>query len=355
MSLRQVAKEINVSIATVSNVLTSKGRMAPETRREIERKLREAGIKPNYKRRPVFFLAPRGVIVDEPTSRQVFQAYDGLNTSFHEADLTLRIEFVHAPDPETLQKQLQQLLSYEPGAVVLSSTLNQDLQSIGRFFEKNDIPAIQFGHTAQAMGIDGVVVDSFAGAHKAVRWFIEHGHRKIATIRWNTMEDPASNKKYAGYTCALEEAGIARRPEYVVESPFTRYGNQHPGRVAVEQLLALKDAPTAVFVENTFITPSLIHTVEPGEREIPASIRALDMIHFEAFELEWIEKVMHGKLGFPARNAKLLRTNWHELGRMTAARVVARLSGPGTSSQIIQLIPQLYDVTGFRYTSLEPE
>jgi hypothetical protein len=95
--------------------------------------------------------------------------------------------------------------------------------------------------------------------------------------------------------------------------------------------------------------------VEPGEREIPASIRALDMIHFEAFELEWIEKVMHGKLGFPARNAKLLRTNWHELGRMTAARLVARLCGPDTSSQIVQLIPKLYDVTGFVYTSLEPE
>ncbi len=42
--------------------------MAPQTRRDIEKRLREAGIKPKFKRRPVFFLADHGVTGDDVTT-----------------------------------------------------------------------------------------------------------------------------------------------------------------------------------------------------------------------------------------------------------------------------------------------
>ena len=229
------------------------------------------------------------------------------------------------------------------------------IETIGKFFEKHQVPAIQIGHITHTPVIDGVIVDNFAGACKAMQHFLAAGHTKIATIRWNASLDPASPKKYAGYVCALQEAGIPLRPEYVLHSPFNRVGDRHPGRIAAEQLLALPDPPTAVFVENSFISASLIHTVAPGELSIPAAIGALDMIHFEALHLEWIERAMSGKLGFPLRQTKLLRINWRELGRVTADRLLARLSGTNADREVIQLVPKLFAVNGFEYTSLEPE
>ncbi len=76
---------------------------------------------------------------------QIFQVYDGLNSSFQAAQLTLRLELLDLEPAASLQQQLDQLLSYGPGAVVLESGLGKHIETIGKFFEKYHVPAIQIG------------------------------------------------------------------------------------------------------------------------------------------------------------------------------------------------------------------
>jgi LacI family transcriptional regulator len=352
-TLRQVAKRANVSVATVSYVLSGKGRMRAQTRRSIEQLLREAGIRPKYKRYPVVYIADHREFYDMQAFTPFLEMYHGLNAAFHEAEVNLRIEFLHLPGSGTLKSQLTQLLAYHVGAAIVDSNLRGDMEEVGRFFVQQQVPVIQVGHTVRSAAIDAVVVDSFGGAYKAVRHFIERGHTRIATIRWNVAEDPASSKKFAGYTCALGESGIPLRPEYVVESPFTKQDSALPGRVAVEQLLALPEPPTAVFVENSFISPSLIYPSDARETEVPQPIRELDIVHFEAWHLEWFEQVMAGKLNFHQRRAKLLRINWQELGRAAARRLLARMRGVEVDAEVMQLVPSLVEVSGYDSTPLE--
>lgn len=353
VTLRDIARRANVSIATVSYVLSGKGRMAPDTRRQIERLLREAGLKPRFKRYPVVYISAHREFHDMHAFNPFLQMYDGLNASFHEAEVALRIEFLHRNGNGTVRQQLQQLLSYRVGAVVLDSNLRDELDEIGRFFQEQEVASIQVGHTVRSAALDAVVVDSFGGAYKAVRHLIAQGHRRIGSIRWNVAGDPASIKKHAGYTCALQEAGLAVRPEYVVESPFTKNQDALPGRVAVDQLLSLREPPTAVFVENSFISPSLLYTASPAERALPKALRALDIVHFEAWHLEWVEQVMAGKLNFPSRQTKLLRINWEEIGRVAAKRLLERMEGLTGEPEVFQLVPKLMHVQGAEATLLE--
>src|SRR5688572_12489314 len=109
LTLRQVAQQANVSVATVSYVLCGKGRMAPETRRKVERLLREAGIRPRYKRSPVFYLCDHREFRDMQACNPFLHLYDGLNSSFHQAEITLRVEFLHKPGAGGLRGQLEQL------------------------------------------------------------------------------------------------------------------------------------------------------------------------------------------------------------------------------------------------------
>ena len=354
VSLREVARRANVSVATVSYVLSGKGRMAPETRRTIETLLRDAGIKPKYKRFPVYYVCDHREFRDMQAFNPFLQMYDGLNARFHEAEVNLRIEFLHRPGAGSLKSQLDQLLSTRLGGVILDSNLRDDVEAAGKLLAQENVPMIQVGHTVRTPNLDAVVVDNFGGAYKAVRHLIAQGHKRIATVRWNVGGDPASNKKFAGYTCALSEAGIAVRPEYVVESPYTKEEDVQPGRVAVEQLLELPQPPTAVFVENTFISGSLIYPADASERELPRPIAALDMVHFEAWHVEWLEQVMAGKLNFPKRHTKLLRINWEELGRVAAERLMSRMEGgPTGSGEVIQLVPRLYRVDGYEQSPLD--
>jgi len=325
--------------------------MSRDTRSSIESMLREAGVRPKYKRYPVFYISDHRAFKDVHAFAPFLQLYDGLNESFHDAEVNLRIEFLHLPGSGALQAQLERLLSYRPGGVVLDASLI-DLAETARFFEKNQVPVVQVGHTVRVDGIDAVVVDSFGGAYMAIRHFITAGHRRIGIARWYVHGDPASSKKFAGYQCALSEAGIPMRDEYVVESPFTREGDHLPGRVAVEKLLALPEPPTAVFIENSFISPSLLFTTHPHELEIPKAIRDLDIIHFEAWHLEWLNQVLAQKLCYTPLQAKLIRIDWKELGRVAAKRLAVRMEGVPNSGQIVQLVPSLFEAKSDEYTPI---
>lgn len=353
MTLRDIAKRANVSVATVSYVLAGKGRMAPDTRKQVESLLREAGLRPRFKRYPVIYLSDHREFRDMQAFNPFLQVYDGMNRAFHEADATLRVEFLHMPGMGSLKDQMNQLLAHRVGAVVIDANLRDDVAEVQKILDQQEIPAIQVGHTLRTTGLDSAVIDSFGGAYAATRHFIKAGHTKIATIRWNATKDPASAKKFAGFTCALNEAGMEVNPHYVVESPPGRENNLQPGRVAIEQLLKLKSPPTAVFVENSFISPSLLYPVDPEEGRLPKAIADLDIIHFEAWHLEWLEQVLAGKLTFPPRKTKLLRVNWEELGRMAAKRLLERMEGRQGPPEVLQLVPKLYAVHGDQLTPID--
>ncbi len=346
VTLREVAARANVSVATVSYVLSGKGRMAPKTRRHVENLLREAGLRPRFKRYPVVYLCDHREFFDMQAFNPFLQTFDGLSAALHDADLTLRVEFLHRPGQKALKDQVAELIASRIGAVVLDSNLRGDVEEVAKLLQPHEVPAIQIGHTVRSSLLDAAVIDNFGGAYMATRHLIRQGHTRIATIRWNVAGDPASAKKYAGFTCALAEANLPIRPEYIVESPYTKDNDIQPGRVAVQQLLDLPEPPTAVFVENTFISPSLIYTINERESQLPPAIAALDMVHFEAWHLEWLEQVIAGKLSFSPRRTKLLRINWEELGRMAAKRLLERMEGRAAGPEILQLVPKLYFADG---------
>lgn len=351
-TLQEIARKADVSVASVSYVLNGKGRISEQRRRKISQMLLDAGLKPRDKRRPAFYICDHREYRHSAAFTPFLDKYDGLNAAFHEESVDLRIEFLHRPGAKDLRFQLRELASYNPAAVVLDSDLGGDLPTVARFFERRDVPAVQIGHAVRAPGVEAVVVDDFTGAYTATKHLTDVGHRRIATIRWNVAGDPVSNRKYAGYQCALREAGLDERPEYVVESPLGRHGDRLTGRTAVEKLLALPEPPTAVFVENSFVSASLLYPIDPSEMDLPEPIRRLDMVHFEAWHLDVTEQVMAGMFNYPSRRTKILRINWQELGRVAAKRSLDRIQGKAATGECIQLTPRLYEVHGSELTPL---
>lgn len=339
-TLRQIAQRVRVSTATVSQALNGKGRISEDKRRQIVLLLREVGYKPKTLRRPVFFLYSREEIALSHAHVPFVETYTGLNETFGQALLDLHVDFVNPLSP--LQPQLDSLLSHKPGAVVLDSSLKDTLQPAYEFFEENSIPVVQVGHVQRSRTCDAVVVDNFSGARNAVR-HLSTQHRHIACLRWHVGGDPASGEKFSGYQCGMADAGLTVRPQDVIESPFKREAPaQLPGRVAIEQLLAQKDHATAVFVENSFISPPMIYPAFPHEERLPERIAALDFVHFEALHMDLIQGVMAGALGFPSRHTKIMRIGWHELGQVAAKRILERLEGAGNAGQVLRLVPRLH-------------
>ena len=343
ITLREIAKKANVSVAAVSYALHGNGRMSPQMRSQLEQMLKEVGYKPSYKLRPVLHINSHSIFSDMHILHPLLSKYEGISTCFHTEDVPYRLELLHMPGSPPLQEQLEQMLTFRPSGVLLDTDLAAEMEETIQFFNKAGVPLVQIGHVQRAQGVDSVVVDNFGGAYDGTQHLIAQGHKRIATIRWNVRLDPASGQKFAGFGCALNEAGLQVREEYVVEAPLGRRPTGQPGRIAIKQLLELPEPPTAIFVENSFVSPSLLYPLPP-EEVVPQQIAEIDMVHFEAWSLDWIEQVLVSKLSFPARNTKLLRIDWYQMGQVAAKRMLAKLENANISDQVIRLAPRLIRV-----------
>lgn len=346
-TLQEIARKARVSVASVSYALNGKGRLSPQQRQKLEKMLREAGLKPRHRRYPVLYLYRQSRMSDVQAYQPLIEKYTGINEVLNRHEISLRLELIQEESHSPLAEQLASLDEARPGAVVLDSDLDEMLGGVARFFSKNQVPVIQLGHTVRQMGFEAVVVDNFGGGQLAAQYLIERGHKRIGVIRWWSRRDPASAEKFAGFVGAMQQSGLELNERYVVETAEKASFDQPlPGRDAAEKLLSLPDPPTAVFVENSFVSPSLIYPNSLEDRSMWQRLREIEMVHFEAWHTDWMDAALSQKLHFPQRDTTLLRIDWKRIGKIAAERLVARLDGEDKSGETVRLMPRLVAVRG---------
>lgn len=125
-------------------------------------------------------------------------------------------------------------------------------------------PVVLLGHMP-GQDIPSVDIDNFTGAATATQHLLHLGHRRIGLI---TNADPAysaSADRLSGYRQSLEDAGVKYEPELVA------YGNFTPrsGYQAMEELLALPEPPTAVFIASDTVALGGLQAARQSGRRVP--------------------------------------------------------------------------------------
>jgi LacI family transcriptional regulator, galactose operon repressor len=245
VTIREVAEEAGVSIATVSRVLNGRDDVAPETRELVSRVIQQRGYIANRGARglsagrtglvgllvplvyPVYFSAILSGAT-EALQEHDLRAVLSPTGHEHEREVTLLDRLMHGLTdgalivlPEESSDELERLLDAGYRFVVIDPLMPLDRR----------IPSVSAAHTS--------------GADQAMRHLLELGHRRIAIITgprgWVATED-----RRRGYHAALAAAGILPDPALEVESNFEIDG----GEQAAAILLALPEPPTAIFAFN---------------------------------------------------------------------------------------------------------
>src|SRR4051812_1292927 len=102
---------------------------------------------------------------------------------------------------------------------------------------------------ASHLDADSVVSDNLGGSVEAVEHLIARGHRRLAFLG-DLLSISTAHDRLQGYTQALLRAGLVHDPELV------RTGLRDPeaAAAAVDELLALRDPPTALFTSQNLLT-----------------------------------------------------------------------------------------------------
>jgi DNA-binding LacI/PurR family transcriptional regulator len=223
------------------------------------------------------------------------------------------------PEKETLYIDLM-LAEHVAGVIVTPSSSTSKAY---RHLVDADVPVVALDRRVEDGDIDTVVVDNVSGAYEAVAHLIAEGHRRIGAVL-GTRVSTTGEERYRGYARALEAHGIALDPA-LVRSGVGRTGI---GYEYTQELLALANPPTALFVGNNLLTIGALRAIQERGLQIPVDIA---LASFD--ETDWMYFVR------PALTVVAQPT--YELGQIAAEMLLRRLDDKHTPPQEVVLRPTL--------------
>ncbi|MBX3016220.1 MAG: LacI family DNA-binding transcriptional regulator [Caldilineaceae bacterium] len=129
----------------------------------------------------------------------------------------------------------------------------------------DQFPIVTLGYSHPSLC--SVDVDNAKGAQLAVEHLLAQGHTRIGCIT-NSPTTVAPNLRLVGYQRALQQAALPFDGDLLVD------GDYHPesGFVAMQQLLALPQRPTAVFVASDVVAFGALAAIQAQGLSIPQDI-----------------------------------------------------------------------------------
>ena len=171
---------------------------------------------------------------------------------------------------------------------------------------------------ASHLDADSVVSDNVGGAVHGVEHLLAHGHRRIGFLG-DLLSISTAEERLRGYARALEGAGV-RADESVIR---TELRDPDAAAWAIEELLALRDPPTAFFTGQNLLTIGGVRALHENGRE-----REIALVGFDDISL--------ADMLTPA--VSVVAQNPQAIGRAAADLLFRRLDGE-TAPAVHQTIP----------------
>ncbi len=321
MTLHDLAKELNLSIATISRALSRPEDVAPPTRQRVLAAVHRHGYTPNGTRRSLRTQQTRtiGIIVSDIRNYFCAAVVKAIEDEARANGYTVLICNADE-DAAKEEAALQLLLDRKVSSVINCSTgANLDLL---RAFQKSGAVLVDLDRESGLTNVDTVVVDNKRGAELATQHLIELGHREIATIAGPQHLSNARGR-LAGFKDALRSHDIRVKKGYV------QFGNflQESGYQCAEKLLSSRRPPTALFVANMEMAAGVIAFVREKGVTIPEDISIV------SFDDSFWARYMDPPLTVIAQPME-------RMGKCTMELLLARLRG-GKPTQTLVFAPEL--------------
>ena len=242
--IQEIAEKAGVSPATVSRALRGLQHVNERTRSKIVEAAEVLGYPINTPSRRMGNTNTVGII-SPYTSKWFFaEAIAGIAQALRDAQMDILLyNFTEIKGREKLFKG-RQIREHVDALITVSLPPTQEE------FETMlalDIPTslIGFHHPS----FSSIAIDDVAGAQTATQHLINQGHTKIGIIsgeRSSAWDFPVHRDRRNGFMTALKDAGLSFNPQHEVFANF----DMDSGQRAMDDLLARKDRPTAIFCES---------------------------------------------------------------------------------------------------------
>lgn len=274
ITIKEIAKRANVSIATVSRALNNLDTVKPETKAAILSIAEQLNYIPNVGARNLVKQKTNiiGFVLPEIQGEFYTEIIRGIDEYVYNAGYHMIVASSHSQRSivESLVNFMKR--SFVDGVILMAPSINERVREV---LTGSAVPVVVISGKNEVDFIDTVSIDNFQGAYSIVNLLIKnYGYRKIAIIKGPSTNNDAL-ERYEGYVKALSDNKIKLNHKWIVEGNFT----QRSGEIACSRILTLRDRPEAIFACNDMMAMGCYKVINSLGFSIPEDIGVVGFDH----------------------------------------------------------------------------
>jgi LacI family transcriptional regulator len=271
ITIKDIATALNLSVSTVSKALRDSYEISENTKKLVKEYAQEHNYRPN----PIAQSLKQGrsksigIVVSTIENQFFSQVINGIESVAYENGFNVIITQTH----ESYELEVKNVghLTHRSidGLLISLSTETNDIAHL-KTLHKQGLPIVFFDRVTDEIDTHKVIADNFKGGYDATRHLLDSGYKRIAHIT-SPPNISITKERFAGYSKALEEAGIAIAEDYIKYCP---HGGRDIGEIenALNELLSLENKPDAVFTTSDRITTTTLMLLNRLKIKIPQEI-----------------------------------------------------------------------------------
>jgi len=269
-----VAREAKVGVMSVSRVINNHPSVKHSTRAKVMKAIAKIGYSPNDAARMLKGRRGRTIGLVVPDLSDFF------SSCFHAVQ-----EVAIRHDYQTLvvatgrsvaveEQQLESIQNRVAGLLIVSS--GSDGRRL-KMIQESGVPVVALDRPVAGVQADAVLVENREGAEQGVRHLIEHGHKKIACIGFDSGSYTV-RERIEGYKLAMRNAGL----DPIL---FIQVNSLEVMQALAQRWSAAKDRPTAVFSPKRISSVYLIQALHLHKLRVPEDVAVVGFDDFELAEV----------------------------------------------------------------------
>lgn len=270
ITMKDIARDLGVSVATVSRALKDSPRISEAKRREIQEYAREHNFLPNViaetlRKSRVQPNKVIGVIVPQFIHYYFASILKGVEEEASRRGYRIMV----AQSDDKYEREVEICKSFYANkccGIIVSMAKNTTKYDHFQKLIDMGIPLVFYDRICTGVNASRVVVDDYMGAYTAVTHLIDTGCRKIAYYGMvQSME--IDKNRFNGYEDALRKHGLKPNPDWL-----RKCDNRDDAEVVTPEILAQPDHPDAFFAINDDTAIGILYSAKKMGFDVPDEI-----------------------------------------------------------------------------------
>jgi len=266
-TMQDIAKDLNVSVVTVSKVLRNQGRISEATRKRVLRRAQQLNYQMNWVARSLVTRRTYtiGVLLPEFAHPFFAEIARAVAQTVRPHDYHIVISSFEE-DPAMEASEIDSLLARQVDGLIIASSQPPRRLDVFKRMHRRNIPFILIDRPIAGLRACFVGADNRAIGRLATEHLIAKGCCRIGHLRGPEVRIAA--ERLEGYNQALALAAFRSHSEYIV---FAGHGD-HSGYQGMRRLLELRPLPDGVFCYNDPVAIGAMKAILEAGLKMPQDI-----------------------------------------------------------------------------------